>query len=423
MRARTSAVNVDSHNSMEPRPVPALASQSAPASPRPPVVIVTSTFPASPGDGTPEFVLTLARSIPGHDITVVAPRMPGAAGVTTIDGIRVRRVAYFPRRWEGLATDAIMPTLRAAPWRVVEAPFLVGALLLATIREVRRRGAVVVNPHWIVPGGLIALVVRSLTRVPYVVTVHGADAYTMRGRFGRWLKRLVLRRAAAVLPVSDDIARTLELDGAPVLRMGVDTVAMRAAIGTRSPQEGLLVCIGRLADKKGVDVLVDALARIGDARLDVLGDGPERQALEARALAAGVGDRVRFLGRVPKSEVLAALARAQIVVIPSRIGADGDMEGTPVVLCEAMAAGVPVVASDVGGLGECIEDGVDGLLVAPDDVDALAATLDKALHGGVDLAAIGDAAAATARQKLDIGTVGAAYARVLDEASSPGDGR
>lgn len=92
------------------------------------------------------------------------------------------------------------------------------------------------------------------------------------------------------------------------------------------------------------------------------------------------------------------------------------MDGTPVVLCEAMAAGVPVVASDLGGLGECIDDGVDGLLVPPGDVDALADVLSQALAGGVDLAALGEAAADTAQRTLDIAEVGAAYAEVFDAA-------
>jgi colanic acid/amylovoran biosynthesis glycosyltransferase len=380
-------------------------------------VVVATTFPARPGDGTPEFVLTLARSIPDHDVTVVAPRMPGAPRTEAIDGVRVRRVAYFPRRWEGLAADAIMPTLRTRPWRAVEAPFLVGALLLATWREVRREGAAVVNPHWIVPGGLVAVAVQAVTGVPYVVTVHGADAYTLRGRLGRMVKRLVLRRAAGVLPVSGDIARSLDLSGAPVLRMGVDTAAIRAAVGVRVPEDGLLLYIGRLVDKKGVDVLVEALARVDAARLEIVGDGPDRAALDQLAARLGVADRVCFSGKLPKAGVLAALARAQVAVIPSRVGAGGDMEGTPVVLCEVMAAGVPVVASNLGGLGECIDHGLDGLLVPPGDVDALAAALDKALTGGVDLAALGRAATATARRSLDISVVGAAYAKVFAAAT------
>jgi glycosyltransferase involved in cell wall biosynthesis len=380
---------------------------------RPPVVVVATTFPARAGDGTPEFVLTLARSIRDFDVTVVAPRLRDAAREDVVEGVRVRRVAYFPRRWEGLAADAIMPALRAEKWRIIEAPFLVSALAVATWREVTKQRAVAVHAHWIAPAGLVALAVRVLTGVPYVVTIHGADAYTLRGALAGRLKRIVLGRAAAVLPVSDDIARTLGLADAPVLRMGVDTRAIRGAVGARAPHEGLLVYIGRLVDKKGVDVLLDAVARVASARLEVIGDGPESADLVARAQQLGILDRVCFTGRLPKSQVLAALARAQAVVIPSRVGAGGDMEGTPVVLCEAMAAGVPVVASDLGGLCECIDDGVTGMLVPPADVDALSAALAKVLSGSIDLDAMGRAAASEATRSLDIGAIGAAYGQVL----------
>lgn len=399
-------------------PTPGPEGGKGPAPARPAAVIVATTFPARPGDGTPEFVLTLARSIRDFDVTVVAPRVPGAARHEVIDGVRVRRAAYFPARWEGLAADAIMPTLRAEPWRLVEIPFLVGALFVVTWREVRRRRAMVVNPHWIVPAGLVAYVLRLVTRVPYVVTVHGADAYTLRGRLAARVKRAVLGRARAVLPVSADIARTLDLDPrAPVLRMGVDTAAIRRAVGGRRPEPGLVVYVGRLADKKGVDVLVDAVARVPEVRAEIVGDGPDRAALEDRARRLGVSDRVRFRGRQPKSEVLGALARAEAVAIPSRVGAGGDMEGTPVVLCEAMAAGVPVVASDLGGLGECLVDGKTGLLVPPGDVGALAAALRKVVTGSVDLEAIGQAAADEAARSLDIGEVGRAYDRAMAEAA------
>lgn len=398
---------------MEPRPLPPSDVHANHRSSRPSVIVVTTTFPARAGDGTPEFVLTLARSIRDFDVTVVAPRIEGAPRDDVVEGVRVRRVAYFPRRWEGLATGAIMPALRAERWRIIEAPFLVAALVVATWREVKKCRAVAVHAHWIVPAGLVALGVRSLTRVPYVVTIHGADAYMLTGRVAGRLKRLVLGRAAAVLPVSGDIVRTLGLGSAPVLPMGVDTRGIQDAVGARAPHRGLLVYVGRLVDKKGVDVLLDAVARVATARLEVIGDGPERTNLEARADQLGILDRVRFAGKLPKPEVLAALAKALAVVIPSKVGAGGDMEGTPVVLCEAMAAGVPVVASDLGGLGECIDHGVTGLLVPPGDVDALSASLAKVLSGSIDLDALGRAAAAEAARSLDIGAIGAEYGQVL----------
>jgi glycosyltransferase involved in cell wall biosynthesis len=272
------------------------------------------------------------------------------------------------------------------------------------------------NPHWIVPAGLVACAVAFVSRVPYAVTVHGADAYTLRGRLVRLMKRIVLGRAAAVLPVSGDIARTLRLaPTSPVLRMGVDTAAVRDAIGVRRVEPGLLLAIGRLADKKGIDVLLDAVAKVPDARLEVVGDGPERASLEAQTVSLGLTDRVRFLGRQPRDGVVDALRRATAVVIPSKVGAGGDQEGTPVVLCEAMAAGVPVVASALGGLAECLVDGETGLLVPPGDVDALAQVLDRVVRGDVDLAALSAAAAVEAQRTLDIGAIAGVYDQVLDE--------
>ncbi|HEV7759170.1 MAG TPA: glycosyltransferase, partial [Acidimicrobiales bacterium] len=151
-------------------------------------------------------------------------------------------------------------------------------------------------------------------------------------------------------------------------------------------------------------------------RLEVVGDGPDRAALEAQSRALGLDDRVRFLGRQPRDGVVDALRRASAVVIPSIVGAGGDMEGTPVVLCEAMAAGVPVVASALGGLEECLVDGKTGLLVPPGDVEALARALSRVVDGLVDLEALGLAAEEEAQRTLDIGTIGGVYDRVLGEA-------
>ena len=380
--------------------------------------MIATTFPARPGDGTPEFVLTLSQALTSFEVTVVAPWIRGAPRREQIGDVTVRRVRYAPPGMTGIADDAIMPALRARPVRALQVPGLVFALAWGAWREVRRTKARVVNAHWIVPAGLIATVLHALGGPPFVLTVHGADAYTMSSRPLRAVKRTVLGRAAAVAPVSGDIARALDLGTAsPVLRMGVDTTAVLAQVGTRAPVPGRLVYVGRLAEKKGVDVLLDALAAVPDAHLVVLGDGPDRAALERHAGARGISDRVTFEGRQPKDVVLRAFATATAVVIPSRVGTDGDQEGTPVVLAEAMAAGVPVVASDLGGLGECLDDGHTGLLVPPGDVDALAAVLRAVIAGDVDLAGIGAAAATEAAASLDIRAVGSAYEQLLRSAA------
>ena len=372
------------------------------------ILILTSTFPAHKGDGTPEFVLTLAEKLAQHDsVTVVAPRVKGGARREQIGRLEVRRFRYFPRAFEGLADGAIMPNLRAQPWRIIEAPTLVVAMLVAAWRTAREVDPDVVHAHWLLPAGLVAVTLRAARRTPFVLTVHGADAYVLRGPLAIALRRLVLRRAAAVVPVSRDIAERLALPPESAIPMGVDVDAIRAEVGARRPQPGRVLFVGRLAEKKGVDVLIDALGSVPGASLYLGGDGPLRPELEARAQRVLGEGRVVFLGRISRERVMQELASAAVFVIPSKIASDGDQEGTPVVLGEAMAAGVPVVASALGGLAEHVADGQTGMLVPPGDGDALAG----ALRGLLDDPARADAMAREAQARLGLLDVEQTYRR------------
>ena len=338
------------------------------------------------------------------DVTVVTPRIPGPY---EDGGLAVRRVGYLPRRWESVADGAILPNIKARPSRIVQLPFLLGAMTLATLSTSRRIKPDVVHAHWIVPSGLLA----RLTGRRYVVTVHGADAYALRGPIARRLKHWVIKRAAVVLPVSDDIEARLglqELDVRhDVIPMGVDLDVFSAI--DRKPEMGRLLFVGRLATKKGVDVLLRALAAVEGVTLRIAGDGPEQSELERLTEQLGIGDRVSFLGRCPRPDVVIELSRCAAIVVPSVVAADGDTDGTPVVLGEAAAAGVPIIASDLAGIGEHIEHGVTGVLVRPGSVDELAAAIDTV----DDLEPLGKEARRSLAPRFDIHAVGARYAQHL----------
>jgi glycosyltransferase involved in cell wall biosynthesis len=132
--------------------------------------------------------------------------------------------------------------------------------------------------------------------------------------------------------------------------------------------------VGRLVERKGVKNLIDAVRRMPAdlrARLVVIGDGPERQGLEA------LGGQVEFRGRVSDEALRAAYAGSDVLVLPSIVDARGDTEGLGVVLLEAMSYGVPVVASDIGGITDIVEHDTSGLLVPPGDPAALAQALER----------------------------------------------
>jgi len=130
--------------------------------------------------------------------------------------------------------------------------------------------------------------------------------------------------------------------------------------------------VGRLVEKKGVDVLIRAAARVPAASVAIVGDGPCRRSLETLAAELGLTDRVEFIGLRARQGVMDEMARAALVAVPSQVGAGGDQDGVPVVLGEAMAAGVPIIASDLGGVGEYVSDGDNGRVVASGSVDELA---------------------------------------------------
>jgi len=139
---------------------------------------------------------------------------------------------------------------------------------------------------------------------------------------------------------------------------------------------GPVLCIARLVRKKGIDVLIEAVALLAnpfpELRAEIIGAGPLADELCILAEDRGVRDRVQFLGAKSSQEVDLALRGASMFVLPSRIATDGDREGMPTVLLEALARGLPVISTNTSGISEVIQNGRTGLLVPPDDPSALA---------------------------------------------------
>lgn len=256
---------------------------------------------------------------------------------------------------------------------------------LQLTREVARRAGDwdLIIAHWLAPSALAAAL--APTRVPLLAIAHGGDVHTLR-RLRLLAPALYALRArdARLAFVSDElraIARTAAprlarwLDDALVQPMGIDL----ARFTSRAPREAQLgattiVVVARLVPIKGVDVAIRALQRLRTpARLVIAGDGPERATLET--LARTTGRDIRFVGAVDSAGLDALLAEATCVVVPSRVLPNGRTEGTPMIALEALASGVPVIASAVGGL----RDLPGATRVRPDDAPALAAAIDRVL--------------------------------------------
>ncbi len=249
-------------------------------------------------------------------------------------------------------------------------------------REVEAGGHAHVHAHWATHPALAALVVKELTGTGYSFTAHAHDLYLDRAMLEE-----KVREARFVVTISEyNRALLRELYGeeaaakTSIVRCGVDPARFqpRAQPARRGP--AVIACVAGLRDYKGHRHLVDACALLRERRVAfrcvLVGDGPERAALERQIAALKLGE-VELLGGQPQDQVRALLASADVLVHPSVVTAAGMMDGIPVALMEAMAAGCPVVSTRVSGIPELVRDGKTGLVVEPGDAAALADAIER----------------------------------------------
>jgi len=329
------------------------------------IALATSSFSPYVG-GVEEHVrhVALALRRHGHDVVVWTISRDGSSAVRTVDGIEVHDLpAPLPARSAGdLARFALRVPRAAFRWW----------------RAARSFRPDLIHVHCFGPNGTYARYVGDLTRTPMVLTSHGetlADDHGVftQSRLARKSLRAALRTAAAVtgcsqLVVDDLVDRFgLEPGRGVVVFNGIeaDEAAEEAVPGL---PDRYVAAIGRLQRVKGFDLLLEAYAASGVAPqvgLVIGGDGPEAAVLRRRAEALGVGRHVLLPGRLSRGQVAAVLDRADVAVVPSRFEAFG------ITALEAWRAGAPLVGTSRGGMPEFVRDGVDGVIVDPEDTDAL----------------------------------------------------
>jgi teichuronic acid biosynthesis glycosyltransferase TuaC len=262
------------------------------------------------------------------------------------------------------------------------------ARLLPEVRRLHESHQVdVIHAHSALACGHAAALLSKELKIPFVVTVHGLDAFSTRqvgGIAGEWCARVsrsVYRSARSVICVSEKI-RDQVISGVAgpvntaVVYNGVDPQVFSPA--DEEPLPPMVLCVGNLIPTKGHEPLLRAFAAVQSEfqvlSLEVVGDGPERFRLEKLAGGLGVAGKVHFRGRQSRRQVADTMRRATIFALPSRY------EGLGCVYLEAMAAGKPVIACRGQGIDEVIENGVNGFLIEPENVKELSTTLTELLR-------------------------------------------
>lgn len=330
----------------------------------------------------------IRRSAAASSTAALLGRSPFAY-LAALGRLLVTRPRRFAAGWR-LASRHRAPGLRALLWSQFH---FVEAALLAHL--LRAAGAARLHVHFANSGASVGMIAAEIAGLPWSLTLHGISEtdYPAGLLLAQKIERAdfvacasYFMRAQAMRQVASDHWPKMH-----IVRCGIDLAALpdpKASTRSKVEPTAQLVCVGRLSAEKGYDGLLGALAKLlasGDAafELSVVGDGPMLGALQVRAAALGLDDRVRFLGAMTEAETLARIAQADILVLPSL------MEGLPVVLIEAMALGKPVIASRVAGIPEIVDEERSGYLFSPSDWDGLAEALARMLAARADWARMG----------------------------------
>jgi len=362
------------------------------------ILHVVTAFPRYEGDVIAPWLVELLQRLrqAGHEVEVFCSAYRGGGG-DEFAGIPVHRFRYFPARWEDLTHDEATQDRMRRSWRhKLMPPFYVMAGMFAIWRLCRRRRYDIVHVHWPMPHALFGATARATCGARLVTLWYGAELRWVQVSLPwmRWLVRWALRTSDAVVAISTYTAGEARRIADVPVRVIPYTVGLSDAGHLPAPpparKDGAfnVLFVGRLVERKGVAGLVDAVRRLPAsvrARLEIVGDGPERVRLDAQIRAAALQDRVALRGRISAADLRAAYAGADVLVLPSVLDSGNDTEGLGVVLLEAMSYGVPVIASRIGGIPDIVVDGETGLLVPPGDPAALAAALER-LAGDAALA-------------------------------------
>lgn len=360
------------------------------------ISVIASSYPRFEGDGTAPFVRSISVALQklGNKVEVIAPYDPDVKEVEAHE-LKIQRFKYALRKkWHIMGHSRSLEgdnRLRLAAYLLITPYIIAGTVAL--LKSIRRQRSTIVHAHWSLPNGLCAWIINRIIGTPYIVSLHGSDIFVAKkNRLFEKINELILNRSKAITACSKELFEYAENHGGfgkthliawgsdpTIFTPTSDKVACRRKMNL--PENALLISsLGRLVPKKGFDVLVTAFAQAqkpDNTFLVIGGSGPQKAFLIEHSQKLGVGKQLILPGAINWNETSAFLGASDVFVLPSIRDPHGNLDGLPTVLLEAMACGLPCIASDIGGVNLVIENEVTGLLCEASSIPKLTESMTR----------------------------------------------
>ena len=358
------------------------------------VLVIGSVYPRFQEDAEVPWLRTSIAHLKkaGVEIQVLAPAYKGLKS-HDIDGTHVNRFRYAPAAWEILTHEEGAPSKMASkPWlQLLAIPYIINGFFQC-IRICRKWRPDVIHAHWPFPHAYIALGAAKLFKIPLVLNFHGAELLLIRKK--KWVKPLLkfaIGQAQAIFANSSFTAgkikalRNVNVEWSPYGTTLEDNKDESGVILSETkdpvtivphPVNGKfkILFVGRHIERKGICYLIEAAKHLPRDKFEIriVGVGDLTEQLKQQAAAVNDGAEIIFTGKLSPEDLANEYKTANVFTLPAIVDHKGDTEGLGVVLIEAMELGLPIVASNVGGIPDVVVDGESGILVPEKDPVALA---------------------------------------------------
>ena len=345
------------------------------------ILVPSTSYPRYPNDYIAPFLHELFDEIQKkkHEIIVLVPELKDMPKIQDFGNLKVHRVSYTKNKNKQVLGDGFLPErLKSHSNKFSLIKFLFNALRKALSFH-KRKNFDLIHSQWIFPSGLLGLILKILIKRPLIITIHGAGIFLMKKYpFLKPLLKLTLKKADLVIFNSTytkketlKIYKTLKNN--VVLHQGINIKRFQELEKKKFPKHELfennlvILSVGRLIERKGFRYLITAIKYLKKShpnlKLMIIGTGPENQFLRTYAKGLDLGEDVIFMGQVKGEDIPHYFKNASLFILPAIIDKNGDTEGLGLVLLEAMASGIPVIGTKVGGIVDIIDDGVNGILI------------------------------------------------------------